>query len=161
MVADGRRGVHPRPVAAALDPTTEGAARMTWQRKFTLVFGGLLFVLSALPIARYLGQPADIWWTPRALALPLSEAADRVEVYVGDEALQRLLESGRVQLLTGGGPVRVTESEVRLRLNNRDRIRAERIPSLLGACVMLGASGVLLLLGLLGRGLAAPRPPGG
>jgi hypothetical protein len=132
---------------------------MIWQRKFTLIFGGIFFLISALQIMRFLGQSADIWWTPRGLALPLSEASDRVEVYVRDVALQRLLETGRVQLTTDAGATQVKESEVRLRINNRDRIRAEQIPFLLGACVVLGATGVLVLFGLLWRGPMTPRQP--
>jgi hypothetical protein len=132
---------------------------MIWQRKFMLAFGGSFFLVSALQILRLLGQPSDIWWTPRALALPLVEASDRVEVYVGDVPLQRLLEAGRVQVTTDAGATRVTEPEVRLRLNNRDRIRAEQVPSLLGSSVVLGGAGVLVLLGLLWRSPPMPRKP--
>lgn len=95
-------------------------------------------------------QRADIWWTPKALGLPLADASDRVEVYVRDLALLDHVRAGRVQLLTDTGARPVLESEIRLRFNNWDRMRAERIPSLLGVGITLGASGVFFLVGVLG-----------
>jgi len=121
-------------------------------RTFLFIFGGAFFVLSALQIVRFLNQPADIWWTPKALGLPLADASDRVEVYVRDVALQEHVKAGRLQLLTDTGATPVTESDMRLRFNNWDRIRAQRIPSLLTAGIGLGASGVFFLFGVLGWG---------
>jgi hypothetical protein len=116
------------------------------------IFGGVFFLMSALPIVRFLNQPADIWWTPKALGLPLADTSDRVEVYVRDVALQEHVRAGRVQLLTDGGGTPVRESDMRLRFNNWDRVRAQQIPSLLVAGIGLGASGVFFLFGVLGWG---------
>ena len=128
-------------------------------RTFLLIFGGAFFVLSALQIVRFLSQPADIWWTPKVLGLPLADTSDRVEVYVRDVALQEHVRAGRVQLLTDTGATPVTESDMRLRFNNWDRIRAQRIPSLLTAGIGLGASGVFFLFGVLGWGPVKPVHP--
>ena len=128
-------------------------------RTFLLIFGGAFFVLSALQIVRFLNQPADIWWTPKVLGLPLADTSDRVEVYVRDVALQEHVRAGRVQLLTDTGATPVTESDMRLRFNNWDRIRAPRIPSLLTAGMGLGASGVFFLFGVLGWGPVKPVHP--
>lgn len=49
------------------------------------------------------------------------------------------------------------ESDIRLRFNNWDRIRSERIASLLRAGIALGASGILFLFGLLGWGPHQPK----
>jgi hypothetical protein len=46
-----------------------------------LIFGGVFFLMSALQIMRFFNQPADIWWTPKALGLALADTSDRVEVY--------------------------------------------------------------------------------
>ena len=54
--------------------------------------------------------------------------------------------------MTDTGAASVTESDVRLRFNNWDRIRAERIPALLGDGIVLGATGTLFLLVLVGWG---------
>ena len=128
-------------------------------RTFLLIFGGAFFVLSALQIVRFLNQPADIWWTPKVLGLPLADTSDRVEVYVRDVALPEHVKAGRVQLLTDTGATPVTESDLRLRFNNWDRIRAQRIPSLLTAGMGLGASGVFFLFGVLGWGPVKPVHP--
>ena len=125
-------------------------------RKYLLIFGGVFFLMSALQLVRFATQRADIWWTPMDLRLPLNETGDRVEVYVRDGALPGYVEAGRLQLLTDTGATPVRSSDIRLRFNNWDRIRAERIPSLLGSGVALGASGVFFLFGLLGWGPTKP-----
>jgi hypothetical protein len=130
--------------------------RMALRRTLMLTFGGVFFLMSALQIAMFFNQPADIWWTPRALSLPLADASDRLEVYVRDVALNEHVKAGRVQLLTGTGAAPVTESDIRLRFNNWDRVRAQRLPFLLGVGMVLGASGVLFLFGVLGWGPARP-----
>jgi hypothetical protein len=125
-------------------------------RKYLLIFGGAFFLMSALQLVRFSTQRADIWWTPMELRLLLAETRDRVEVYVRDVALLKHVEAGRLRLLTDTGVTPVRGSDIQLRFNNWDRIRAERIPSLLGSGVALGASGVFFLFGLLGWGPAKP-----
>jgi len=129
---------------------------MTIFRKYLLIFGGVFFLMSAVQLVRFFNQRADIWWTPKALGLPLADASDRVEVYVRDVALVEHVKAGRVQLLTDTGARPVMESDIRLRFNNWDRIRAARFPSLLGVGIALGASGVFFLFGVLGWGPTKP-----
>ena len=136
----------------------KGVRRMVL-RKYMLIFGGVFFLMSALQIVRFFNQSADIWWTPKALGLPLAQTSDRVEVYVRDVALQEHVKAHHVQLLTDSGTTPVTESDIRLRFNNWDRIRAQRIPSLLSAGIGLGAAGVFFLLGVLGWGPVKPVHP--
>jgi hypothetical protein len=131
---------------------------MTRSRNLVLVLGGVFFLTSALQIVTYFIQPAEIWWTPKALAVPLAETSDRVEVYVQDVSLPDHIKAGRLQLLSDTGAQSVKGADVRLRFNNWDRIRAGRIPSLLSAGIALGASGVFFLFGILGWG---PRKPFG
>ena len=132
---------------------------MTIFRKYLLIFGGVFFLMSALQLVTFFNQPADIWWTPKALGLPLADTSDRVEVYVRGVAFQEHVKAGRVQLLTDTGTTPVTESDVRLRFNNWDRTKAQRIPSLLRTGIGLGASGVLFLFGVLGWGPVKPVQP--
>ena len=132
---------------------------MSFFRKFSLVFGGIFFLMSALQIVRFFNQPADIWWTPKALSLRLADSSGRVEVYVRDVTLWDHVKAGRVQLLTDAGAAPVTEPDIRLRFNNWDRIRAERIPALLGNGIVLGATGMLLLFCVLGWEPIKPQHP--
>jgi hypothetical protein len=132
---------------------------MSFFRKFSLVFGGIFFLMSALQIVRFFNQRVDIWWTPKALSLRLADSSDRVEVYVRDVTLPDHIKAGRVQLLTDAGAAPVTESDMRLRFNNWDRIRAERIPALVGNGIVLGATGVLLLFCVLGWEPIKPQHP--
>jgi hypothetical protein len=125
---------------------------MTVLRKFLLVFGGVFFLMSAAQLVRLFQQPADIWWTPMAQGVPLVDSSSRVVVYIRDGALAEHLKAGRLLLQTEAGTAPIAESEVRMRFNNWDRVRAERSPSLIGFGICLGASGVFFLLGLLGWG---------
>src|SRR5262249_26463154 len=130
--------------------------RMTIFRKCVLVFGGIFSLLSALQLVMFFNQRTDIWSTPKALSLPLADASDRVEVYVAEVALPEQVKAGRVQLRTDAGARPVMDSDIRLRFNNWDRIRAEKIPSLLGFGIVLGAAGVFFLFGVLGWGPTKP-----
>lgn len=131
---------------------------MALSRRYLLIFGGVFFLMSALQVVRFFVERADIWWTPKVHGLSLADASDRVEIYVRDVALQEHVKAGRVQLLTDTSATPVTESDIRLRFNNRDRVRAQRIPTLLAAGIGLGASGVFFLLGVLGWSPASSRP---
>ncbi len=119
-------------------------------RTYRLLFGGIFLLLSGLHLLRFFAQPSDIWWTPQELSVPLAEASDRVEVYVREMPLLEQVRTGRVLLATDVGPTPVVASDVRMRFNNWDRVRAQNLPGLLVAAVCAGASGVLLILGVLG-----------
>ena len=123
----------------------------TRSRIYLLVFGGAIFLLSALHLVTFLAQPSDIWWTPKTLSVPLAGASDRVEVYVHDTPLQKQIEAGGIQLVTDAGARAVAGPDVRLRFNNWDRVRAQKLPILIGAAFCAGASSILLFLGILGR----------
>jgi len=126
-----------------------------------------LFLISALPLFRALTQRNDIWWTPQAMALPLSEAQDRVQIFVRNQALSALIESGQLQTMENGSPSVIAPGDVRLRLNNWDRMRAERMPVLLVQAAACGAMAILLIILMTGRlsfrgekgEIAVPRMP--
>ena len=133
---------------------------MSFSRKFPLILGGIFFLMSALQIVRFFNQPADIWWTPKTLSVPLADASDRLEVFLRDVALLEHIKGGRVQLLTDTGAATVTEADMRLRFNNWDRIRAERIPALLGNGIVLGATGGVVALRYCWLGSGQTGAPG-
>jgi hypothetical protein len=126
-------------------------------RRYMLIFGGVFFVLSLAHLFAWARMPDDIWWTPQAMALTLGDAQGRVEVYVRGALLRRELEAGRVEV----GGERVGPEAVRLRLNNRDRVKLERSPVVLVEAGIAGMALVFLVLGAGGwlpsRG--APKAP--
>jgi len=132
---------------------------MNRPRTFLLIFGGIFFLLSAQHVVRFFARPSDIWWTPKALSFPLTDVSDRVQVYVRELPLQDHVRAGRIRLLIDAEATAVTESDIRLRFNNWDRVRGQSIPSLLTAAVGLGASGVFLLFGVLGWVPTKPEYP--
>jgi hypothetical protein len=123
---------------------------MNRSRLFMMMFGGLFFVLSLHHLSWLIWQRPDVWWTPQPMSVPVAEAGERVEVYVRDAPIQQETQAGRLQWLTQTGVTPLGPADVRLRFNNWDRIRVAKMPILLAAAACAGASGVVLLLGILG-----------
>jgi len=110
-----------------------------------------LFVVAALPIYRELSQRRDIWWTPFAMLVPLAETTDRVEIYVRGEPLAALLQAGHLQMGEVQHASVLAASDVGLRFNNWERLRAEHTFLLLICAAMCGVAAVMLLLVLTRR----------
>jgi hypothetical protein len=122
--------------------------------RIRLFFSGLTAVLLLIPagaIYRELSTRADIWWTPHAMLIPLTASRERVEIYVRGKPIEALLEAGQLRIADQAGSSALAADEVGLRLNNWDRVRAERRPLLLAYAGAVGAGAMLLLLWLTGR----------
>lgn len=111
----------------------------------------VLLLIPALALARELFRRSDIWWTPKPLAVPLSESAKRVEVLVRGRSLRPLVDGGQIQLTSDSTAPVVSAGDVTFRFNNWDRVRAQRIPVLLLYAFMIGVIGLLLILVLTDR----------
>ncbi len=129
-------------------------------RMYLLIFGGTFFLISCIQLVGFYAQRDDIWWTPVASPLSLEQSRDRVEVYVRGVSLQTALQSGHLQMVGGSGSTTINASDIGIRLNNYDRVRAGRLPSLLVSAAGAGATGFLLLLGLVGWVPSRPRKSG-
>lgn len=57
-----------------------------------------LFVMAAVPLYTELSRQSDIWWTPRAMLVPLTGSGERVEIYVRGRSLATLLQLGQVRI---------------------------------------------------------------
>ena len=125
-------------------------------RVYLLVFGGSFFLVSCLQLVRFYAQRDDIWWTPVTSPLSLEQSRERVEVYVRVVRLQNALQSGRLQLVGDSGPTSITASDIGIRLNNNDRVKAERLPLVVMSAAGAGFTGLIVLMGLLG--LVPSRP---
>jgi hypothetical protein len=110
-----------------------------------------VFLIPAIALYNELSRPADIWWTPVLLMVPVTDAADRVEVYVRGKPLVALLEAGRLRVMDGASGSVLATSDVGFRFNNWDRVRAERIPTLLWYAAMCGVTATLFLVIVTGR----------
>jgi hypothetical protein len=117
---------------------------------YSFIFAGMLLALSVPRLVGFLSERDDIWWTPKAMAVPLGESRDRVEIYVGGTPLPRLLDTGQILVNTGAGSRALTSGEIGLRFNNWDRVRARRTPLLLGYAASAGAGALFLGFGLIG-----------
>jgi hypothetical protein len=111
----------------------------------------LLFLIPALTLYRELSKPADIWWTPRPLMVPLTNAADRVEVYVRGRPLVAMLETGQLRVIDEASGSVLAASDFGFRFNNWDRVRAQGIPTLLWYAAVCGVAATLFLIVATGR----------
>jgi hypothetical protein len=130
---------------------------MAHLRTFMILFGTAFVLYSMATIVRFYARPTNIWWTPPAFATTLAGASDHARVLLRGVPLEDEVRAGRVALVVGGQATPVTDADLRVRLNNDDRLRVGLLPSLIAAGVSLGAAGMLLLFGLLGW--APPRRP--
>jgi predicted xylose isomerase-like sugar epimerase len=110
-----------------------------------------VFLIPAFALYRELSRPADIWWTPVLLMVPVTDAADRVEVYVRGKPLVALLKAGQLRVMDDASGSVLATSDVGFRFNNWDRVRAQRIPTLLGYAAMCGVTATLFLVIVTGR----------
>ena len=119
-----------------------------------MFFAVLMLVFVSIPaVALFteLSRRSDIWWTPPSMSVPLTEGADRVVVNVRGKPLGELLNGGQLQIADGASTSVVSASDVGLRFNNWDRIRASRIPILLLYAAVIGAGLVLFALIVSGK----------
>ena len=119
-----------------------------------MFFAVLMLVLMFIPgVALFteLSRRSDIWWTPPTMLVPLTEGTDRVVVNVRGKPLGTLLNGGQLQIAEGPSTSVLSISDVGLRFNNWDRIRAGRIPILLLYAAVIGAGLMLFAVIVSGR----------
>ncbi|HKR08759.1 MAG TPA: hypothetical protein VJS39_06175 [Gemmatimonadaceae bacterium] len=111
----------------------------------------VLLLIPVLALVRELARRSDIWWTPKPLAVSLSESAKRVEVIVRGRSLRPLVDEGHISLTTDSAAPVVGAGDITFRFNNWDRVRAQKIPVLLVYALMIGVIGTLLVVVLTGK----------
>src|SRR5438552_13424964 len=85
----------------------------------------VVLLIPALALYRELSRRSDIWWTPQALLVPLSESSDRVEVYVRGKRLISLLQAGQLRTTGDASTNGLTASDVGFRFKNWDGVGAQ------------------------------------
>ena len=119
-----------------------------------MFFAVLMLVLMFIPgVALFteLSRRSDIWWTPPTMLVPITEGADRVVVNIRGRPLSELLNGRRLLIADGASTAALSTSDVGLRFNNWDRIRASRIPILLLYAAVIGAGLMLFAVIVSGR----------
>ena len=132
-------------------------ARGAVHRYLLLVLPAIFLAISAARLYPFLRERDDIWWTPRAMSIPLESAHHRVRVYLRGTELDNLVAKRQLLLQDESGTSAVTRTDVGLRFNNWDRVRAERIPTILISAATAGAAAALLMVGLI-LALVGRRP---
>lgn len=117
-------------------------------RLWALLGGGVVLVLALAGLWRVQNAPVDTSLTPAHLAPPLSSVADRFEVLVGGVPLQKAVTDKRLMLAGENGAATILVSDASVRINDAERVRAARVPSLLALSAMAGGGFVLFLIGL-------------
>ncbi len=117
---------------------------------YSLLTAALLFI-PVVALYSELAKRSDIWWTPPPSALSLTESADRVQVFAEGRLLATLVEQKQVSITDGATSHVLTPQEIRLRLNNWDRVRIQRLPLLLTYAAAIGAGLVVILVTATGR----------
>jgi hypothetical protein len=115
----------------------------------SLVLPAVFLLISSARLYSFFHERPDIWWTPRGSQVPLAESHDRVAIYVAGTELDDLVAAGRLRLQRDSVASAVTPSDVNMRFNNWDRVRAQRIPAILIFGITAGAAAALLLAGLI------------
>ncbi len=117
-------------------------------RLWALLGGGVILVLALGGLWKVQTAPVDTSLTPAHLALPLSTTADRLQVLVGDVPLEKAIADKRLMLAGQNGAATLVVPEARVRVNDAERVRAARVPSMLALAAMAGGGFVLLVIGL-------------
>jgi len=91
----------------------------------------------------------DIWWTPRQLAVPLTESRPRVEIFVGDRILGDLISGGDLLLIKESETVTVKMEDVNLRFNNYANVMASEIPWIVLDSIITTLALVLIVIGVI------------
>jgi len=120
-------------------------------RVFYSLLTASLLLIPIVALYSELASRSDIWWTPPASALSLTESKDRVQIFAEGRPLETLLERKQVSITDGAASHVLTTQEIGLRFNNWDRVRGQRLPLLLFYAAACGAGVILLLVIATGR----------
>jgi hypothetical protein len=128
-------------------------------RSFAILIGLLACAGACYGILHLWQQPADAYWTATAFSPPLASASDRVELFVADEPLLKVVGEERLILKKKSTEAPVAAGDLVARVNNYERVRLARIPTLLGLAAAAGGGLILFLIGLFAPLIRELVPP--
>lgn len=127
---------------------------------WAILGGGLILVLAVYGFWKVWTAPVDTSLTPAHLAPRLSTTEGRFEVLVAGVPLQKAIADKRLLLASETGAATLVVPEATVRVNDAERIRAQRVPSLLALSAIAGGGFVLFLIGLFTPMIGAFKPHG-
>ncbi|HDQ44150.1 MAG TPA: hypothetical protein ENN17_01460 [bacterium] len=118
-----------------------------------LLFGIIGVSLFGSQFGIYYGRAvwgnADIWWTPRNMALPPEDTKNEFELFVKGDLLQDHLERGSLSATDPDGESKTLNSgDIAVRLNNRHKTKASLLHVAVFMALLLGASLMSLVVGI-------------
>ncbi len=128
-------------------------------RSFAILIGLLACGGACYGLLHLWQQPADAYWTATAFSPPLATASDRVEIYVADEPILKAVGEERLILKNKTTEAPVAAGDLVARVNNYDKARLARIPTMLGLAAAAGGGLVLFLIGLFAPLIRELVPP--
>ncbi len=117
-------------------------------RLWALLGGGVVLVLAIAGLWKVQLAPVDTALTPAHLAPPLSSVSDRFDVLVGGVSLQKAIADKRLMLAGENGAATLVVPDAAVRVNDAERVRAARVPSMLALAALAGGGFVLFVIGL-------------
>lgn len=91
----------------------------------------------------------DMWWTPKAMALTLSETRHNFELFVRGDLLQNHLKKGTLSAIDSQGEsYRLVPEDIQVRLNNWYKVKSSMLHSAVLAAFLLGISVMSLVVGV-------------
>ncbi len=92
---------------------------------------------------------SDMWWTPKSMALPLSETRKNFELFVRGDLLQNHLKKGTLSAIDSQGEsYRLAPEDIQVRLNNWYKVKSSMLHSAVLAAFLLGISVMSLAFGV-------------
>ncbi len=111
------------------------------------VFFGSFFASDYLEATR---GSQDIWWTPMSMALSLDQSRPEFELYIKKDMLQKHIEKGRLLIADEQGKqAQVAADDIKVRLNNWHKVKADKMQYAIVTAFFLGASIVVMFMGLI------------
>jgi hypothetical protein len=130
-----------------------------------LVFMGIigLFTIGTsfgLQLYRAYGTERDIWWTAVTMPLSVEETEDDFRLSIAGKPLREHLAEGSLFALDSEGEeYRVVSEDVKVRVNNWNKVKSSILESAVATGVALGAVITVLVIGLVEVYRKRKRPP--
>ncbi|MCJ8499727.1 hypothetical protein [Desulfatitalea alkaliphila] len=104
---------------------------------------------------------AEMWWTPKTMALSIDDTRNYVELYLNDELLQDHIKRGSLSV-TGrnGQSMLVGADDIKARLNNWHKMKASFLHTAVYMALLLGASLMSIATGIVQILAGANLSPG-